>query len=93
MAELHRLQDPVHDHRRAEAGAEPEEQHPPALVAAERLHRRVVHDLGRLPERGLEVEADPARPRLTGSWTTRPPETIAGTPTEMPTGAPVADQP
>ena len=47
VAELHRLDDAVDDEGRAEPGAEAEEEHLPAPVAAERLHRRVVHHLRR----------------------------------------------
>src|SRR5262249_1123260 len=60
VAELHRRDDAVQDHRRAEAGAEPEEEHASAVVAPERLHRRVVDQLRRLAERLLEVESLPA---------------------------------
>src|SRR5579863_3277316 len=42
VAELHRLEDAVDDHGRAEAGAEAEEQHAAALIAPERLHGGVV---------------------------------------------------
>ena len=57
---LHGNDEPVDDQRRPEARSEPEEEHPPAVVAAERLHGRVVDELRRLAERGLEVESDPA---------------------------------
>jgi hypothetical protein len=59
VRELKRLDDNAVHECRAEAGAEPEKQHPAALVAAERLHRGVVHDLRRLAERVFEVEPDP----------------------------------
>ena len=42
------------------AGAQAEEQHPAAVVAAQRLHGGVVDDPHRPFERGGEVEADPA---------------------------------
>ena len=64
MPELERLDDVVGDQRRAEPGAEPEEEHPAALVAADRLHGCVVDDPRRLAERALVVEADPARPQV-----------------------------
>jgi hypothetical protein len=57
---------PLDDERRPEAGAEPEEEHLAVLVFAECLHDRVVHDLRRLPERLLEVEADPALAEVHG---------------------------
>jgi hypothetical protein len=60
MRQLHRLQHAVGDHRRTEAGAESEEQHLAALIAADRLHQRVVDDPGRPAERLLEIEAAPA---------------------------------
>ncbi len=50
----------------AEARAEAEEQHPPAPVAAERLHDRVVDEPDRLAERPLVVEADPAPAEVRG---------------------------
>ena len=45
---------PALNGRSAEAGAEAEEEHAPAAVAAERLHHRVVHEVHRSPE-GLRV--------------------------------------
>ena len=64
MLHLHGHHEAVDDERRPEAGPQSEEEHPPAVVAAERLHRGVVDDLRRLAERGLEVEPDPARPEV-----------------------------
>jgi hypothetical protein len=58
VRELKRLDDNAVHECRAEAAAEPEKQHHAALVAAERLHRGVVH-LRRLAERVFEVEPDP----------------------------------
>jgi len=60
MRQLHRLEHAVDDQRGADAGAEAEEQHAAAVVAAERLHRRVVDHADRTSERAREVEADPA---------------------------------
>src|SRR4029453_7231829 len=54
------MDDALDDQRRAETGAEPQEEHASTLVAAERLHRRVVHDPHRAPEGGLVVEPDPS---------------------------------
>src|SRR5262249_44110480 len=45
VPELHGLQQAVDDERRAETGAEAEEEHAAASVAAERLHRGVVDHL------------------------------------------------
>ena len=59
VAELHRGHDVVEDESRSQTRPEPEKQHPPAVVASEGLHRRVVEDLRRLAERRLEVEPDP----------------------------------
>src|SRR4030095_16689762 len=42
VAELHPLEGAVDDHRRAEAGAEAEEEHTAAFVAAERLHGGII---------------------------------------------------
>ena len=44
----------------ADTGAEAEEEHAPAVVAAERLHGGVVDHADGLAERGCEVEAHPA---------------------------------
>ena len=54
VRELHRLDAPVDDQCAAEAGAEAEEQHAAAAVAAERLHGGVVEDAHRLAERALD---------------------------------------
>ena len=45
MTKLHRLDYAVDDQRRAEPCSEPEEQHLAFLIAAERLHRRIIEDL------------------------------------------------
>ena len=44
MGELERHDAPVVDERGAESGSEADEEHAAAFIAAERLHRRVVHD-------------------------------------------------
>ena len=61
LAELERDDHVLRDQRRADAGAEAEEEHPAAFVAAERLHRGVVDDAHRAIECGREIEADPPR--------------------------------
>jgi hypothetical protein len=66
MRQLHRLEMPVDDQGRAEARAEAEEEHAPALVAAERLHRRVVQDAHRLAEGLAEIESHPAPAEVPG---------------------------
>jgi hypothetical protein len=59
VSELHRHDNALDDECRTEPGSDSQEEHLAALVAAERLHRRVVDDLRRLPEHGAEVESDP----------------------------------
>src|SRR4051794_35026706 len=66
VGEFHRLADIVEDHRRTEAGSEAEEQHAPALIAAEGLHQRVVDHLDRLAELSGEIEAGPALAEIHG---------------------------
>ena len=62
MGEFHRLQHPIDDHGRSQAGAQAEEEHTSLLVAAERLHGRIVDDLQRLAAEGLAViELRPSR--------------------------------
>src|SRR6185437_6398502 len=61
VTDLHGLHRAVENQRRAEARAEPEEEHPAAFIAAERLHRRIV-DHPYWPAESLpEVIADPTR--------------------------------
>src|SRR6266699_3412469 len=48
------------DKGRAKAGAEPQKQHPSAMVTAERLQSGVIHDPDRFAQRLLEVESDPS---------------------------------
>ncbi len=60
VAQFHRLELAIDDHGRAQAGAQPQEQHLAPLVASESLHRRVVDHLDRATEGGREIEADPA---------------------------------
>ena len=81
MRELERFDDAVDDQRGAETGAEAEEEHSAAFVAAERLHDGVVHDLRRLPERRSKSKPIQPVPRLAGSATTLPSRTGDGMPT------------
>ena len=60
MAQFQADDDVIDDERRAQAGAEAEEEHSAALVSAQRLHGGVVDDAHRLAEAGLQVEAEPA---------------------------------
>src|SRR5579864_7112162 len=66
VRDLHRLDHTACDQRRSEPGAEPEEEHRAAVVAAERLHGGVIHHLRRYAERGGEVEANPPLPQVEG---------------------------
>lgn len=59
MSEFHRLDDAIDNHRGAETGSETEEEHLAASVTSQRLHRRVVHNFDRSPERGFEIETPP----------------------------------
>src|SRR5688572_26513891 len=60
MRQFQRYDPAIVDERGAEARTKAEEQHAAALVAAERLHGRVVEDLHRPAEGRGPVEADPA---------------------------------
>ena len=66
VGELQGVGEAVADECGAEAGAQAEEEHAAAVVASERLHDRVVHDLRRSAERALEVEVDPAFAKVGG---------------------------
>jgi len=59
MRELEREHGPLAHDRAPETGAESEEEHRSAVVAAECLHRRVVDHAYRAAERAREVEPDP----------------------------------
>src|ERR1700722_933940 len=59
MTELHRFDDAVQDHRRAESRSQSQEQHPSAPVAAESLHRRIVDDPYRQAECRSKIEPRP----------------------------------
>src|SRR5215831_16979724 len=61
-----RLDHAVDDERCAKAGAEPEKQHAPAAVAADRLHGCIVDQLHRPGELCGEVVADPALAEVVG---------------------------
>ena len=66
VGKLHRLPDIVEDHRGTQARAQAEEQHAAALVAADRLHERVVDEFHRLAEGGGEIVAIPALAEIEG---------------------------
>src|SRR5512146_1181004 len=59
VRELERNHGPVVDHRASQPGAESEEEHLAAVVAAECLHRGVVDHAHGTPEGPLEIEPDP----------------------------------
>lgn len=64
VGQLHRHENAVHHHRRAQARPQSQEQQLPPLGAAQGLQGRVVDQFDRAPERGLKVEADPARGKV-----------------------------
>ena len=66
MGELQRYDTALVHERGAETQAGPEEEHAPALVAAERLHRRVVNDPRGDAKRRFEIEADPSLTEVPG---------------------------
>jgi hypothetical protein len=57
-------EDAVDDHCRPEAGAEAEKQQAPAVVAPQRLHGGVVHELDRAPEPARKSHPTQPPPRL-----------------------------
>ena len=59
MAKLHRFDDAIHNQRRAEAGAQPQEEHLAALIAAQRLHGRVINDLDGTAKCAFKIKSDP----------------------------------
>jgi hypothetical protein len=64
MRKLHGRHDVVDNHGGAKSRAEAEKQHAASLVAAERLHRRIIHD-ARGPAKGLaKIESHPARTEI-----------------------------
>src|SRR5262245_12798082 len=65
MSQFHRLYDVVDDESRAQSGSQAEKEHLAALVAAQRLHRSIVHELDLTTEGLLIVEAGPARAEVT----------------------------
>ncbi len=60
VREFHWREGAINDHGRTEAGAEPEVEHPPALIAAQSLQRRVVDDPRGTPQGLLEIETHPS---------------------------------
>src|SRR5262249_19100108 len=60
VPELHGLDDSMDNKRRAKTGSQPEKQHFASLVAAQRLHRRIVDDFDGAAEGSLIVEPGPA---------------------------------
>lgn len=66
MCKLHRYDFPFEHHGGAEAGAETEEEHASAVIAAERLHRSIVHHAHRVSERFCVVEAHPSAGQISG---------------------------
>src|SRR5580692_1555401 len=66
VRELHGLKKSVANHCGAEAGAEAEEEHATAFVAAESLHAGVVDNFYGMAEGFAEVEAHPAATEIVG---------------------------
>jgi len=61
MAQFHWLQNAIHNQSRTEACAQTQEEHLAALIASQGLHRRIINDLNRTPERGSKIKANPPR--------------------------------
>jgi hypothetical protein len=59
-SELERHNHAIRDQRRSETGPKPEKEHAAALVAAQRLHDRIVDDANGAIEGAFEVEVYPA---------------------------------
>ena len=66
FAKLERDEHVIEDHGGAEAGAEAQEEHAAAFVAAEGLHGGVIDDLAGLAEGGVIIEIHPAAPEVVG---------------------------
>src|ERR1700733_10106731 len=60
MPEFHGCDDAIGDHGGAQPGPEHEKQHSAALVAAHRLHGRIVHDVSGAAECSAKIAPDPA---------------------------------
>jgi hypothetical protein len=60
------MTDIVEDHGRAKPRAETEEEHAPALIAADRLHEGVVDNLDGLAEMIRKIVADPSAREMGG---------------------------
>src|SRR5262249_21655414 len=60
VTEFHRCDGSLDDEGRAQAGAQAEEEHAAAVVAAQGLHGGIVDELDRFAEGDLEIEIDPA---------------------------------
>src|SRR5690348_1476227 len=60
VAQFHRFEKSVHDHRGAQAGAQAEEKHTAASITAERLHGGVVDNFDGPAERFPEIESHPS---------------------------------
>ena len=66
MGQFHRLKHSVHNERRTQARAQTQKEHSSASITAERLHRRVIDDFHRAPERFSEIETDPTTAQIVG---------------------------
>src|SRR6516165_3778495 len=61
MAQLHGLDDTIHNHRGTQTSSQAQEEHPAALVASERLHGRIIDNFDRAPKRCSKVKPHPTR--------------------------------
>jgi hypothetical protein len=64
VGNLHRRHDALDDHGRAKSRSQAQKQHFAALVAAQRLHGRVIDDLHGTTEGAREIEPDPAASKV-----------------------------
>src|ERR1019366_4106768 len=66
VRQFHRLKNSLNNQGRTESGAESKKQHAAAVIAAQSLHRSIVHDADGTPECLFEVMADPASTQVVG---------------------------
>src|SRR5216683_85216 len=64
MAEFHRLNDAVHDHRRTQTRSESQEEHLSAFVASQRLHGSVIDQLHGPAEGSFKIESGPTASQI-----------------------------
>src|SRR5207245_9824345 len=67
VTQLHRLDNAIHDQRRAKTGSQAEKEQLATFVISQSLHGGIIHDPDGTFERGFKVETDPSSshiPRL-----------------------------